>query len=388
MIVSFGECSGCRRREPQIHNAVWQRMIAHQLESRRSAAEPEPVAASNADPLDDPNLTDAQFLELAMAHRERSRRMPHIAFVMDYGELMTMPHIGRRPGQTDLQFLSEINAAMALSPFDRVRRSSNRRQQPRASRTQGAASAEGLTPRSIARLPTFTLPTPSPKNERKSSATNEQPEVESSEEMNSLNSTAPMPVSSQSDQESDRDDTASFESEHQARAYTSAADAVAYLIDQPASDDANDEYTLAVPTHQSVGSDISHETPDQPTEHVCMVCLEDLKGGELVRCLPCMHFFHVDCIDAWLKRKNAWCDFLRALVRSCLICSFFLSSSVFAVRFVPTPRCRLIWFEVNVRLALDEARRSNNFWFFHVNVLYFVSVQIFLVYLLFVLYIF
>ncbi len=45
---------------------------------------------------------------------------------------------------------------------------------------------------------------------------------------------------------------------------------------------------------------------DDATAHVCMVCLEALRAGELVRCLPCMHFYHVSCIDPWLKRKNSW----------------------------------------------------------------------------------
>jgi hypothetical protein len=34
----------------------------------------------------------------------------------------------------------------------------------------------------------------------------------------------------------------------------------------------------------------------------CAVCLEDLRGGEMVRSLPeCRHVFHVGCIDAWLQ---------------------------------------------------------------------------------------
>ncbi|KAG0532572.1 hypothetical protein BDA96_04G118700 [Sorghum bicolor] len=34
----------------------------------------------------------------------------------------------------------------------------------------------------------------------------------------------------------------------------------------------------------------------------CAVCLEDLRGGEMVRSLPeCRHLFHVGCIDAWLQ---------------------------------------------------------------------------------------
>ncbi|CAL4888836.1 unnamed protein product [Urochloa decumbens] len=34
----------------------------------------------------------------------------------------------------------------------------------------------------------------------------------------------------------------------------------------------------------------------------CSVCLEEVRGGEMVRSLPeCRHVFHVGCIDAWLQ---------------------------------------------------------------------------------------
>ncbi|CAN6207580.1 unnamed protein product [Urochloa humidicola] len=35
---------------------------------------------------------------------------------------------------------------------------------------------------------------------------------------------------------------------------------------------------------------------------LCAVCLEDVRGGEMVRQLPaCRHLFHVACVDAWLR---------------------------------------------------------------------------------------
>ncbi|KAL6888162.1 hypothetical protein ACP4OV_009188 [Aristida adscensionis] len=34
---------------------------------------------------------------------------------------------------------------------------------------------------------------------------------------------------------------------------------------------------------------------------VCAVCLEDVRGGEMVRRVPaCRHVFHVECIDMWM----------------------------------------------------------------------------------------
>lgn len=33
---------------------------------------------------------------------------------------------------------------------------------------------------------------------------------------------------------------------------------------------------------------------------MCLVCREDFHAGESLRLLPCLHRYHVRCIDAWL----------------------------------------------------------------------------------------
>jgi hypothetical protein len=49
-----------------------------------------------------------------------------------------------------------------------------------------------------------------------------------------------------------------------------------------------------------------------PTTVECVVCLEELEEGDVVRVLPaCRHFFHASCIDAWL-RKRSTCPVCRA----------------------------------------------------------------------------
>ncbi|CAN6237714.1 unnamed protein product [Urochloa humidicola] len=47
---------------------------------------------------------------------------------------------------------------------------------------------------------------------------------------------------------------------------------------------------------------------------VCSVCLEDVRGGEMVRQVPaCGHVFHVGCIDMWLHSHRT-CPMCRCVV--------------------------------------------------------------------------
>lgn len=36
----------------------------------------------------------------------------------------------------------------------------------------------------------------------------------------------------------------------------------------------------------------------------CVVCMEDYKTGEQLKTLPCLHQYHKQCIDKWLKVRN------------------------------------------------------------------------------------
>ncbi|XP_058111113.1 E3 ubiquitin-protein ligase SDIR1-like [Magnolia sinica] len=70
----------------------------------------------------------------------------------------------------------------------------------------------------------------------------------------------------------------------------------------------------------SMTSTIVIEKKDSPfkkygeDELMCSICLEDVESGELVRHLPCLHQFHVGCIDMWLRQK-AVCPICKSLVR-------------------------------------------------------------------------
>jgi hypothetical protein len=42
--------------------------------------------------------------------------------------------------------------------------------------------------------------------------------------------------------------------------------------------------------------------PDGETR--CPICHEDYKAGDVLRCTPCMHYFHAGgCLDEWLGRR-------------------------------------------------------------------------------------
>ncbi|XP_056307793.1 uncharacterized protein si:ch211-59o9.10 [Danio aesculapii] len=48
----------------------------------------------------------------------------------------------------------------------------------------------------------------------------------------------------------------------------------------------------------------------------CQICFSEYKAGERLRMLPCLHDYHVKCIDRWLK-ENATCPICRADVSEC-----------------------------------------------------------------------
>lgn len=59
----------------------------------------------------------------------------------------------------------------------------------------------------------------------------------------------------------------------------------------------------------------NNETSDD--DLTCSVCLEQVNAGEHVRTLPCLHQFHVNCIDPWLRQQG-----------TCPVCKFRAGSGM------------------------------------------------------------
>ena len=58
------------------------------------------------------------------------------------------------------------------------------------------------------------------------------------------------------------------------------------------------------------------EGKDENHTHVkCLICQENYEEGDELRCLPCQHCFHKDCIDTWLSTKDT-CAFCRKSIES------------------------------------------------------------------------
>lgn len=71
-------------------------------------------------------------------------------------------------------------------------------------------------------------------------------------------------------------------------------------LPSPATEDGNDS------TNESKSDIEAHEGDpmDHPDEQSCTICYLSIDDGDRVGALECDHVFHVDCLKAWLSRRN------------------------------------------------------------------------------------
>lgn len=46
-----------------------------------------------------------------------------------------------------------------------------------------------------------------------------------------------------------------------------------------------------------------HDCETTKNARECVICMMDFISGDTVRYLPCMHTYHLECIDDWLMRS-------------------------------------------------------------------------------------
>uniref|UniRef100_A0A4W3H085 Ring finger protein 11a n=1 Tax=Callorhinchus milii TaxID=7868 RepID=A0A4W3H085_CALMI len=55
--------------------------------------------------------------------------------------------------------------------------------------------------------------------------------------------------------------------------------------------------------HLPKGTFTSTKDPQDKTGNECVICMMDFAYGDPIRFLPCLHIYHVECIDEWLMRS-------------------------------------------------------------------------------------
>ncbi|KAI8322168.1 hypothetical protein GQ54DRAFT_251424, partial [Martensiomyces pterosporus] len=59
----------------------------------------------------------------------------------------------------------------------------------------------------------------------------------------------------------------------------------------------------------------STSTDDEDGLGACPICLEEFAVGDHLRELPCMHKYHVICIDTWLVSRSTCCPYCKLDIR-------------------------------------------------------------------------
>lgn len=70
------------------------------------------------------------------------------------------------------------------------------------------------------------------------------------------------------------------------------------------------KYTKVEPAATTADEEGACAADSNNHQEKCTICLSEFETGEDVRRLPCMHLFHSDCVDKWLK-TNKKCPICR-----------------------------------------------------------------------------
>nr|QOE77906.1 E3 ubiquitin-protein ligase [Coptis chinensis] len=95
-----------------------------------------------------------------------------------------------------------------------------------------------------------------------------------------------------------------------------------YKVAGPQSDGASRQQvssSSSIVEYKQKNQDITREdgnVKSSEDELTCSVCLEQVNVGELIRSLPCLHQFHANCIDPWLRQQG-----------TCPVCKFRVGSA-------------------------------------------------------------
>jgi len=68
-----------------------------------------------------------------------------------------------------------------------------------------------------------------------------------------------------------------------------------------------------------LGADSTRKLPTRTyeatsTPESCAICVEEFKSRDILRVLPCKHFFHISCIDEWLTNHSDLCPLCKSQV--------------------------------------------------------------------------
>lgn len=89
-----------------------------------------------------------------------------------------------------------------------------------------------------------------------------------------------------------------------------------YKVTAPESEDSRSQDASSSSTSLESKQD-ANSAKGSEEDLTCTICLEQVKIGELLRSLPCLHQFHASCIDPWLRQQG-----------SCPVCKLRIGSEM------------------------------------------------------------